>query len=302
MHGSTCSRRRIVDRRPLPVRDSSDGGRTAVRPQWTRRTGLCGPGWRPSTRSRDGATPANWVPWSLPRTGPGVAPCSTSGSGGGRTTALLRLVSSEYVGIDYTPSWSNCVGGGTPTPTSAWGTPVTCRDIADGSQGLVVFSNNGIDAVDHDGRQRVLAEAHRVLGVDGMLCYSTLNKDGPLFGAHPGNAPGITWEIGSLLPPGRWTPEPRRAAARTRGMRAMRNWRRLRGQFRDEGDWGLAPFAAHEFGLVTHFVTLAGARAELDRHGFEPRRRRAVRPARRARRRRGHRRALLPPGGPRRSA
>ena len=29
---------------------------------------------------------------------------------------------------------------------------------------------------------------------------STLNKDGPLFGAHPGNAPGITWQVGSLLP------------------------------------------------------------------------------------------------------
>ena len=37
----------------------------------------------------------------------------------------------------------------------------------------------------------------------------------------------------------------------------------------DEGDWGLAPFAAHQFGLLTHFVTLSGAGRELDRHGFD---------------------------------
>ena len=48
----------------------------------------------------------------------------------------------------------------------------------------------------------------------------------------------------------------------------MRNWRRLRGHLRDEGEWGMAPFAAHEFGLVTHFVTVEGAGRELDRHGF----------------------------------
>ena len=49
----------------------------------------------------------------------------------------------------------------------------------------------------------------------------------------------------------------------------MRNWRRLRTHFRDEGEWGMAPFAAHEFRLVTHFVTLEGAQRELDRHGFD---------------------------------
>jgi len=192
------------------------------------------------------------------------------GVGGGRTTALLRLVSSEYIGIDYTPELVDLCRQRHPGADIRLGDARDLSDLADGSQGLVFFSNNGIDAVDHDGRGRILSEAHRVLGTDGVLCYSTLNKDGPLFGAHPGNAPGITWEIGSLLP------APTEDVGATTGgvggedsgMRAVRNWRRLRGQFLDEGDWGLAPFAAHEFGLVTHFVTLAGARAELDEHGF----------------------------------
>ena len=129
-----------------------------------------------------------------------AARCSTSASAGGRTTSLLRLVSSDYVGIDYTPELVELCRRRHPDADIRLGDARDLSDIADGSQGLVVFSNNGIDAVDHDGRERVLSEAHRVLGAGGVLCYSTLNKDGPLFGAHPGNAPGITWEIGSLLP------------------------------------------------------------------------------------------------------
>ena len=192
------------------------------------------------------------------------------GVGGGRTTALLRLVSSEYIGIDYTPELVELCRERHPGADIRLGDARDLSDVPDGSQGLVCFSNNGIDAVDHDGRERILSEAHRVLGADGVLCYSTLNKGGPLFGAHPGNAPGITWMIGSLLP----APTDDAGAkeqggdGEDSGMRAVRNWRRLRGQFRDEGEWGLAPFAAHEFGLVTHFVTVAGARAELDRHDF----------------------------------
>jgi SAM-dependent methyltransferase len=192
------------------------------------------------------------------------------GVGGGRTTALLRLISSEYIGIDYTPELVDLCRERHPGADIRLGDARDLSDLPDGSQGLVFFSNNGIDAVDHDGRERILSEAHRVLAVDGVLCYSTLNKGGPLFGAHPGNAPGITWEIGSLLP----VPTDDAGAMVTSGgsqdsgMGAVRNWRRLRGQLRDEGEWGLAPFAAHEFGLVTHFVTVAGARAELDRHDF----------------------------------
>jgi len=196
------------------------------------------------------------------------------GVGGGRTTALLRLVSSAYIGLDYTPELVELCRQRHPDADIRLGDARDLTGLDDGSVGLVVFSNNGIDAVDHEGRGRVLSEAHRVLGPGGILCYSTLNKDGPLFGAHPGTAPGITWEIGSLRPiapdtDADGTADGEETIVGEAGMRAVRNWRRLRDRTRDEGDWGLAPFAAHQFGLLTHFVTLTGAVRELDRHGFD---------------------------------
>ena len=268
MNGSTCSQRQLSianhsawQTAPMSDDDDSASLDATNRPLWS---GVAAEyaieGWG------DPGEPGALI---LAADGARGRPVLDLGVGGGRTTALLRLVSSAYVGIDYTPELVELCRRRHPDADIRLGDARDLSDIPDGSQGLVFFSNNGIDAVDHDGRERVLAEAHRVLGADGVLCYSTLNKDGPLFGAHPGNAPGITWEIGSLLPAP--TDAPGSAddgGGSDSGMRAVRNWRRLRGQSRDEGDWGLAPFAAHEFGLVTHFVTLAGARDELDRHGF----------------------------------
>jgi SAM-dependent methyltransferase len=193
------------------------------------------------------------------------------GVGGGRTVSLLRLLSSDYLAIDYTPELVEVCRQRHPDVEVRVGDARDLSDLPTGSRGLVAFSNNGIDAVDHEGRQQVLAGVHRVLQPGGTFFYSTLNKDNPLFGAHPGTATDITWLPGSLLP------RPAEPEAVEGGpppddeawLRAVRNWRRLRKETRDEGDWGLAPFAAHEFGLLTHFITLSGAHDELDRHGFE---------------------------------
>jgi len=152
-----------------------------------------------------------------------------------------------------------------------WSDPGELGALPEHSCGLVVFSSNGIDAVDHEDRQRVLAGVRRVLSAGGTFVFSTLNKDNPLFGAHPGTAPVMTWVPGSLLPvdpdavPVRVTPPTDDVS----WLRPVRNGQRLRGELRDEGEWGLAAFAAHEFGLLTHFTTLRGAVAELDHHGFD---------------------------------
>lgn len=193
------------------------------------------------------------------------------GVGGGRTYPLLRLLSADYVGIDYLPAMVELCRQRHPDADVRLGDARQLSGIPDASRDLVVYSSNGIDAVDHEDRQRVLAAVHRVLRPGGLFLFSTLNKAGPLFAAPPGSAPETPWVPGSLLP--RPTDEVTGDVAGSgdnpRWLEAVRNWRRLRAMIVDAGDWGMAPFAPHNYGLVTHFVTLSGARAELDAGGFD---------------------------------
>jgi SAM-dependent methyltransferase len=193
------------------------------------------------------------------------------GIGGGRTVALLRLLSGDYLGIDYMPEFVELARARHPGERFAVGDARDLKDIADASKGLVVFSLNGIDAVGHDDRQLVLASVRRVLSPGGTFLLTTLNKDNPMFGANPGTAPERSWLEGSLRPAPP-APEPVESAEPLQDdswLIAVKNWRRLRKETRDEGDWGLAPFAAHLFGFLAHYTTVGGAVAELDRHGFD---------------------------------
>ena len=97
-----------------------------------------------------------------------------------------------------------------------------------------MFSLNGIDAVGHDDRQLVLASVRRVLSPGGTFLLTTLNKDNPMFGAHPGTAPDRSWLEGSLrpVPP---EPEPVAGAEPPQDdswLVAVKNWRRLRKETR----------------------------------------------------------------------
>src|SRR5579884_2795938 len=179
------------------------------------------------------------------------APILDLGVGGGRTYPLLRLLSSDYVGIDYSPPMVELCRRRHPDADVRLGDARDLSDIPDESCGLVVYSSNGIDAVDHDDRQRVIRAVCRVLRPGGMFLFSTLNKEGPLFDARPGSAPDTPWLPGSLLP----RPEPvatdgsgdDAAGEDASWLRAVRNWRRLRSMIVDSDDWGLAPFAPHEY-------------------------------------------------------
>ncbi|HWA38750.1 MAG TPA: class I SAM-dependent methyltransferase, partial [Burkholderiales bacterium] len=134
--------------------------------------------------------------------------------------------------------------------------------FADATFRLVAFSNRGIDAVSHEDRRCILAEAYRVLEPGGIFWFSTLNKDGEVPRLRPWS-PRLPW-----LRPG----VPRRFGHLLRTLRSMPrgtlNYYRS-SSARAEGDgWLTAPFYAHNFGLIVHYTTLGSQIAELQQAGF----------------------------------
>jgi SAM-dependent methyltransferase len=179
------------------------------------------------------------------------------GVGAGRTTEFLIPISDDYTAVDYTPQMVALTRQRFP------GRSVLAGDARDLSMfeadrfSLVVFSFNGIDAVDHEDRARVLTEVARVLRPGGVFLYSTHNMDGP--------------PIGSPIDLSRLkTANPARLAKRTINMaKSSLNHRRLRALEVECGNYAIRNDMAHNFGIVVHFITLQSALDELRAAGFD---------------------------------
>lgn len=182
------------------------------------------------------------------------------GVGGGRTVPILRAISEDYVAIDYTPELVRACREKYPGVDIQDGDARDLSRFAAGTFALVVFSFNGIDAVSHDDRKRVLREARRVLRPGGRFLFSTHNKHGPghgeetSFGVH-------------------WTRNPIRMSARL--LRAiphvpstLYNRRRLGSVELERPGYAVRNAAAHDHGILLHYVTLASEMEELDDAGF----------------------------------
>jgi SAM-dependent methyltransferase len=180
------------------------------------------------------------------------------GVGGGRSVPLLRRFSDDYVGIDYLEEMVSLTRTRFPDARIEH---VDARDLspfADGSFALAFWSANGIDGVSHTDRSRVLSEIRRVLRPGGFFAFSTHNLRHPLSGRPP-------WHYRWFLCP------PRIALLRaSRLRRRAEAYRRAASGVQRGQGWGTLVDPAYEFGLLTHFTTLAEARAELVESGFEP--------------------------------
>lgn len=183
------------------------------------------------------------------------------GVGGGRTAWMLRPLSRDYVAVDYSPEMVETCRRLYP------GLDVRecdARDLsmfADDSFALVVFSFNGIDVIDHEGRLTVFSEIHRVLRPGGLLLYSTSNKHGPLYRWKP------------------WTLRQARVArldrfllrlpvALPRYWRTYRNWWKLRRYAQDHGSWATCASRAYEFRILVHWTLPSTEREVLESLGF----------------------------------
>ena len=185
------------------------------------------------------------------------------GVGGGRTTGLLADGARSYVGIDISPEMLDLARARFPDHDLSVGDAVDLRGLADAAYDLVVFSYNGIDALDHRDRGAALAEMARVTKQGGRVLFSSLNLDGVSFDERP-------WRVaGGLLSPRVRYHLGYAARHPTTVVRSVQNYRRNRRAVEDGHGWGRRPLRAHEFRFVVHFATMEQTVAEAAVAGLE---------------------------------
>jgi SAM-dependent methyltransferase len=185
------------------------------------------------------------------------------GIGGGRTTGLLASRASSYVGVDISPEMLDLARARFPGVDLREGDAAGLAGLPDAAFDLVVFSYNGLDALDHTRRGRALAAMARVTRPGGRVLFSSLNLDGVSFDERP-----------LLVAGGLRSPRLRHHvvhAVRHPGsvVRSVLNYGRTRRQAEDGNGWGRRPLRAHEFRFVVHFATMAETVAEARSAGLE---------------------------------
>lgn len=182
------------------------------------------------------------------------------GIGGGRTAGLLAQ-DRDYIGIDYTQPMVDRARANHPTLRFEHMDARNLSAFADASFDLVVFSFNGIDSVDQEGRVRVLEEVYRVLTPGGRFIFSTFHKD---------------WNGFNALPDYRrveWTMDPLRLGFRlyryVEGgiLKAIRLRKHRSLEIRAE-DHAILMHGAHDFGIMVHATTRQHLLNQLAQAGF----------------------------------
>lgn len=169
----------------------------------------------------------------------------------GRTVPIFRSISRDYRAIDYSQPMVDLCRAKHPDLDVCVGDARDLGRFAHSSLGLVAFSWNGIDAVDHDDRQQVLRP--------GGVFFSTHNKLGPGHNEKP-------WTIrtGDLT-------HPRHLAELALHFpRNLANHRQRRVLNEEHDDWSMTSAAAHRFMIVIRYTTLRRQLDELESAGFRP--------------------------------
>ncbi len=95
------------------------------------------------------------------------------GCGSGRTTAILKNLSSGYIGIDYSMTMIESCRERFKDVSFARGDVREMGEFRDEEFDFIMFSFNGLDSINHENRLKGLREIHRVLKQDGLFAFSS---------------------------------------------------------------------------------------------------------------------------------
>jgi SAM-dependent methyltransferase len=181
------------------------------------------------------------------------------GCGAGRITRHLLTAGADVVGVDVSPAMVDYCRRVLPGGTFVVGDLRDLSDHPDACFDVVVGGANVLDAVSHEERLSVLAEARRVLVPGGLLYFSSHNL-----------------RSARALSEARTGPTLRFAKNPYRQMRAMANYvqgrvnhPRLACHQRFEDDHAILNDEAHGWRLLHYYIDHEAQREQLAANGFE---------------------------------
>ena len=177
------------------------------------------------------------------------------GVGAGRTSFFLHRVSAGYVGCDFAESMIDVCR--TRFPTTRFEV-VDAREMSlfdDNSFDTVIFSFNGLDCINHEGRIQALSEIRRVLRHNGLFIFSFHNR------AYSGF-------VGR--PPLNFCLNPIRMARRMAGwwLIDLPNHRKSRQLAVVHDDYELRNDSSHRWQMVHYYINRRSQEVQLGRFGF----------------------------------
>jgi SAM-dependent methyltransferase len=182
------------------------------------------------------------------------------GIGTGRTTHTFANISRKYLGVDYSERMlERCRELARNTANCS----LKCLDARDLSQlygsgfDFVLFSLNGLDSLDHAGREKALQEIRKVLAPNGYFFFSTHSLS--------------TFAESRRLPVFRWKSPIRSAYYLSKAL--WFNFRLKRANSESEGsiraqDWAVLKTGDHDFRIDIYHIQPQVQLNELARLGY----------------------------------
>jgi SAM-dependent methyltransferase len=178
------------------------------------------------------------------------------GIGTGRTAGFLHPLARRYVCIDYSQEMVDHVRKALP------GVEVHLADMRDLSRwGAAEFDfifapNNVFDAVSHEDRLRILAEARRVLSADGLLMFSAHNRRSRT----AGKPPRLAYSRNPIA----------QARYVLEYLKRRRNHLRVGRLHLHEEEYALLNDVGHNYALLHYYIDRDTQRRQLEAGGFRP--------------------------------
>ena len=177
------------------------------------------------------------------------------GCGSGRTTAILKNLSKGYVGLDYSLEMIESCRKRFVGVSFIHGDVREMSEFKDEEFDYVMFSFNGLDSINHEGRIKGLSEIRRVLRQDGLFVFSSHNRNYRYAISRP------KMEIS--------TTPCKQAGNFIKFFKSTRNRLRSKNHQVFNEQYAIINDVAHNYAMLTYYIDKENQISQLEDEGFE---------------------------------